>query len=655
MAGDASKNDYNVIIREPEAAGGGRAELQYASAKISVWWDIENCQVPKGCDTHAIAQNISSALVKMNYYGPVSISAYGDTSRIPPSVQKALSSTAISLNHIPAGVKDASDKKILVDMLLWAVDNPAPANYLLISGDRDFSNALHQLRLRKYNILLAQPPKASAPLVAAAKCVWLWTSLLSGGAPLPSGESLFLASGNHVSNSAKIQNLAAEPNHSSLPLALNSENRDVGSQKTQNTYTTGRLVDLEPKVKYVLKTDNQPNLSTISSSLPVTVSGGKNSDPLKLAHSPMKQFRKAPHEFFSSEPAVPNSRFTPNPLSDRDCSENNKGNSNEISQDLYHSSLRSNDLDIQPMSGPNSPVPDSNTRTFQPVTPHLDGPKSTAAPISFKIIPKPHNSPYSRNVKSTLICHQQTRENPNPSTAQNPNLQSLHVPPAGHNPSCGQAFQYENLNPRRPCGSQHLLSPSFPGIANTGSKNVILGVQGFPLPSEYEQSLVGVILLALNTLKFEKVMPTEANIIDCISYGDSKYRTTDVKKALDCAIKLNAVVKPRLGALEFCIGRFETLWDCVNIIGGKVDQYPKTTWDRIQEFLASPSGRSAILSSQCRYEASIILRKECLTGLVLGEVLQILNMIIMVKKWITIHPSGWQPITITLNNSNLFD
>ena len=50
-------------------------------------------------------------------------------------------------------MKDASDKKILVDMLFWAVDNPAPANYLLISGDRDFSNALHQLRMRRYNIL----------------------------------------------------------------------------------------------------------------------------------------------------------------------------------------------------------------------------------------------------------------------------------------------------------------------------------------------------------------------------------------------------------------------------------------------------------------------------------------------------------------------
>lgn len=83
-----------------------------------------------------------------------------------------------------AGVKDASDKKILVDMLFWAVDNPPPANFLLISGDRDFSNALHQLRMRRYNVLLAQPTNVSQALVAAAKTVWLWTSLVSGGGPI---------------------------------------------------------------------------------------------------------------------------------------------------------------------------------------------------------------------------------------------------------------------------------------------------------------------------------------------------------------------------------------------------------------------------------------------------------------------------------------
>ena len=83
-----------------------------------------------------------------------------------------------------AGIKDASDKKILVDMLFWAIDNPPPANYLLISGDRDFSHAIHKLNMRRYNILLAQPPNVSQTLSAAAKSVWLWKSLVAGEPPL---------------------------------------------------------------------------------------------------------------------------------------------------------------------------------------------------------------------------------------------------------------------------------------------------------------------------------------------------------------------------------------------------------------------------------------------------------------------------------------
>ena len=83
---------------------GTAAEAQYAAAKTSVWWDIENCQVPRGCDAHAIAQNINKALMNMNYHGPVTISAYGDTNVIPWSVQGALSTTGIRLNHVPAGI-----------------------------------------------------------------------------------------------------------------------------------------------------------------------------------------------------------------------------------------------------------------------------------------------------------------------------------------------------------------------------------------------------------------------------------------------------------------------------------------------------------------------------------------------------------------------
>ncbi|KAF9669808.1 hypothetical protein SADUNF_Sadunf13G0002900 [Salix dunnii] len=241
-------------------AGVGGPEAQYVNVKTSVWWDIENCGVPRGCDPHAIARNISSALARMNYCGPVSISAYGDTNGINSAAQQALSSTGVTLNHVPPAkkdriwvtvlaflgvvlfdfvmglcVKDASDKKILVDMLFWAVDNPAPANYMLISGDRDFSYALHQLGMRRYNILLAQPKTASAPLVAAAKSVWLWTSLLAGGRPLAAGESQQPGSKNFTSSPGRAQIPVSGAAQMKEPVVSYSEKPHVANQNSPST------------------------------------------------------------------------------------------------------------------------------------------------------------------------------------------------------------------------------------------------------------------------------------------------------------------------------------------------------------------------------------------------------------------------------------
>ncbi|XP_018486938.1 uncharacterized protein LOC108857448 isoform X2 [Raphanus sativus] len=176
------------------------AEAEYATAKTSVWWDIENCTVPKGWEAHTISQKLNSALVNLNYRGPLSIYAYGNTDLIPKAVQQALSSSGISLNHVPSGKKDASDKKILVDMLLWVLENPAPANLMLISGDGDFSYALNRLRMRRYNILLAHPLQTSPFLVASARTSWMWKSLIASGCPSARSCCCCCSSGSETSS-----------------------------------------------------------------------------------------------------------------------------------------------------------------------------------------------------------------------------------------------------------------------------------------------------------------------------------------------------------------------------------------------------------------------------------------------------------------------
>ncbi|CAA7015247.1 unnamed protein product [Microthlaspi erraticum] len=152
------------------------AEAKYVYAQTWVCWDIEYCPVPRACKPERIAEQIRSALVKLNYLGPISISAYGNMDHIPPSTKKALSSTGILLNHVPPA---EFELHIFDEILSWQSDNPAPANIMVISrgellpGDREEEQSDDG-----YNILLAHPPHPPYYFIASAKTTWLWRSII---------------------------------------------------------------------------------------------------------------------------------------------------------------------------------------------------------------------------------------------------------------------------------------------------------------------------------------------------------------------------------------------------------------------------------------------------------------------------------------------
>ncbi|KAL9674171.1 hypothetical protein QQ045_030441 [Rhodiola kirilowii] len=392
--------------------GSAAAETQYVKAKTSVWWDIENCHVPKGFDANSIAQNISSALMKMGYCGTISISAYGDTTKLPYNVQHALSSTGVALNHVPAGVKDASDKKILVDMLLWAVDNPAPANYLLISGDRDFSNALHQLRMRRYNILLAQPQKASVPLVAAAKTVWLWTKLITGGLPL-----------SHEESSQLVINITSGPSvKSSISGAVIQPVVSVSNGHNSNSSSGTMGIDTAcHTMNWIPKNTSQPDLIRSSSVPDGSRENRATIDYQASEQTKSVQFKKAPHEFFSASQPVSKSSF----------------NQSTSSQEL--SGYSDNSDVAKPQTHPSQPLSSNFTpRTSAPVgftTQELFGYINNSA------VAKPQTHPSQLlSSNSTPPTFAPDRYTPpvgfNPSYATPSGLNRSCTAPVGFNPSC---------------------------------------------------------------------------------------------------------------------------------------------------------------------------------------------------------------------------
>lgn len=151
---------------------------------VAILWDIENCPVPSDVRPEDVAGNIRMALrVHPVIKGAVMLfSAYGDFNAFPRRLREGCQRTGVKLIDVPNGRKDAADKAILVDMFLFALDNPPPSSIMLISGDVDFAPALHILGQRGYNVILVIPSGAgvSSALCNAGKFVWDWPNVARG-------------------------------------------------------------------------------------------------------------------------------------------------------------------------------------------------------------------------------------------------------------------------------------------------------------------------------------------------------------------------------------------------------------------------------------------------------------------------------------------
>eukprot|EP00899_Mesostigma_viride_P025386 jgi/Mesvir1/6031/Mv00774-RA.1 len=176
----------------PSDTPSGHEPRSHRTAPVAIFWDIEQCQVPPGVDVESVTGNIRAALRSYDITGSlVWFSAYGDFNLLPHRLRIGCQNTGVNLLDVPTSKREASDKAMLCDMFLFAVDNRPPATIFLISGDRDFSSALHKLSQRRYTVILAVPAPASNSLSSAATILLNWDQLARGTfqqlAPSPGG------------------------------------------------------------------------------------------------------------------------------------------------------------------------------------------------------------------------------------------------------------------------------------------------------------------------------------------------------------------------------------------------------------------------------------------------------------------------------------
>ncbi|KAI0747887.1 NYN domain-containing protein [Daedaleopsis nitida] len=147
------------------------------SASVAVFWDYENCALPALEPSYTIVNRIRRLA---HQFGSVkSFKAYLEypeqSSLKSLALRSELQSCGVSLIDCPHnGRKEVADKMMMIDMMAFAIDTPAPATIILISGDRDFVYAVSVLALRQYQVVVLAPRAAHSSLKAQASAVYHW-------------------------------------------------------------------------------------------------------------------------------------------------------------------------------------------------------------------------------------------------------------------------------------------------------------------------------------------------------------------------------------------------------------------------------------------------------------------------------------------------
>ncbi|RZF43498.1 hypothetical protein LSTR_LSTR005234 [Laodelphax striatellus] len=152
--GGRSGGMVGAKVRSRVRAGGGGRECvssDCASPRllppIGVFWDIENCQIPRGKSALTVAQAIRDKFFAG--YREAEFVVVCDVKKETPQVIQELNDAQLNLIHVGSTYKNAADEKLRQSMRRFADTHGSSAAIVLISGDVNFAPDLSDLRHRK--------------------------------------------------------------------------------------------------------------------------------------------------------------------------------------------------------------------------------------------------------------------------------------------------------------------------------------------------------------------------------------------------------------------------------------------------------------------------------------------------------------------------
>lgn len=135
---------------------------------IGVFWDIENCPVPRGKSAAAVVQKIRKEF--FNGKREVEFMCVCDISKEKKEVIEELNKAQVTVVHINATSKNAADDKLRQSLRRFGQSYPAPATVILVSGDVNFAAELSDLRHRNnLEVICLHNAQAQPALLACAQ------------------------------------------------------------------------------------------------------------------------------------------------------------------------------------------------------------------------------------------------------------------------------------------------------------------------------------------------------------------------------------------------------------------------------------------------------------------------------------------------------
>ncbi|XP_045497656.1 meiosis regulator and mRNA stability factor 1 [Colias croceus] len=143
---------------------------------VGIFWDIENCQVPRGCSAIDVVAAIRAKFLVGRREADFVVVC--DVRKESVHRLQELNDSQVSLIHVCGTQKNAADEKLRQCMRRFGELHPAPASLLLISGDINFAADLSDFRHRKnMEVILVHKQNTSSALIACASSHYCYNDL----------------------------------------------------------------------------------------------------------------------------------------------------------------------------------------------------------------------------------------------------------------------------------------------------------------------------------------------------------------------------------------------------------------------------------------------------------------------------------------------